>query len=97
MEKIEMYKILTIENQNGKEKDYTVANLAEYNDTTYLYLIEVDEEENLIEQNQMIARLVVNEGEEGIEPVTDSEELKEVSRVFYELFKETVKEEVSEN
>ena len=97
MEKIEMYKILTIEDQSGKDKDYTVAQLAEYNDTTYLYLIEVDEEENLIEQNQMIARLVIKEGEEGIEPVTDQEELKEVSRVFYELFKETIKEEVSEN
>lgn len=97
MEKIEMYKILTIEDQNGKEKDYTVANLAEYNDTTYLYLIEVDQDENLIEQNQMIARLVLKEGEEGIEPVTDPEELKEISKVFYELFKEVVKEEVSEN
>lgn len=97
MEKLERYKILTIEEENG-DKDYTIANLLDYKETTYLYLIEVDKDENLIESNQMIARLVLKDGEESIEKVTDEKELKEVARMFYELFKEDMAEEtIDEN
>ena len=79
MEKLELYKILTIESEDGNgDKDYTIANMLDYNNTTYLYLIEVDKEENLIESNQMIARYVLKDGEEAIEKVTEENELKEV-------------------
>lgn len=96
MEKLELYKILTIEEENG-DKDYTIANMLDYNETTYLYLIEVDKEENLIESNQMIVRLVIKEGEEAIEKVTDEKELKEVARMFFELFKDMAEEAIGEN
>lgn len=96
MEKLELYKILTIEEENG-DKDYTIANMLDYNETTYLYLIEVDKEENLIESNQMIARYVIKEGEEAIEKVTDEKELKEVARMFFELFKDMAEEAIGEN
>ncbi len=97
MEKIENYKILTLESEDGKgDKDFTVANTLEHNEATYLYLIEVDSEENLIESNQMIVRLVVNAGEESVEKVTDEKELQEVARLFYELFKEQAKEVMDE-
>lgn len=96
MEKLELYKILTIEEEND-DKDYTIANMLDYNETTYLYLIEVDKEENLIENNQMIARYVIKDGEEAIEKVTDEKELKEVARMFFELFKDMADEAIGEN
>ena len=92
MENLELYKILTIEGEDGKDKDYTIANMVDYEETTYLYLIEVDQEENLIETNQMIVRLVNNNGEQSVERVTDEKELKEVSKIFFELFKEMAEE-----
>ncbi len=93
MEKLELYKILTIECEDGKNHDYTIANMTDYNESTYLYLIEVDENENLIEQNQMIVKLVLDNKEQAVEKVTDNEELKEISRIFFELFKENLEEE----
>ncbi len=87
MESIELYKILTIEDETGKERDYTVANILNYQNTTYLYLIEVDKEEKLIESNQMIVRLVMDNENQSVEKVTEQKELQEVSRLFYDLFK----------
>lgn len=92
MEKIEPYKILTIETENGEDKDYTVANILDYEGSTYLYLIEVDKDENLIESNQMIAKLVKNNDEEVIEKVTNPKELQEVARLFYDLFKSALED-----
>lgn len=92
MENLELYKILTIEGEDGKEKDYTIANKLEYNESTYLYLIGVDEEENLIENSQLMVKLVVSEGEEFVEKITDEEEQKEVAKLFFELFKEMATE-----
>ena len=92
MEKLEPYKIITLEDNDGKEKEYTIASMTEYNEGTYLYLIEVDENENIIEQSQMIAKLVIKGDEQAIEKVTEAEELKEVSRIFFELFKENLDE-----
>lgn len=91
MNAIELYDILTIEGSDG-DKDYTVANMIEHNHATYLYLIEVDKEENLIENNQMIARRVLKDGEEAIEVVTDEKEKQEVARLFFRLFKEQIEE-----
>lgn len=95
MSPIELYDILTIE-ENKEDKDYTVANMVEYNQATYLYLIEVDKEENLIESNQFIARRVLKEGEESIERVTNEKELQEVARLFFDLFKDMAKEAIGE-
>lgn len=92
MEKIEPYKILTIENEKGVELDYTVAKILDYENATYLYLIEVDKDENLIENNQMIVRYVTNNNEDSVEKVTDSKELQEVARLFYDLFKSDLEE-----
>ena len=89
MEKIDLYKILTIESEDGTgDKDYTVANMLEHENATYLYLIEVDKDENIIEDNQMIVRLVINNGVESVEKVTEDKERQEVARLFYEMFKE---------
>ena len=95
MSPIALYDILTIE-ENKEDKDYTVANMVEYNHATYLYLIEVDKEENLIEGNQFIARRVLKEGEESVERVTDEVELQEVARLFFDLFKDMAKEAIGE-
>ncbi len=92
MEKIELYKILTIEQEDGTDKNYTVANKLVYNNTTYLYLIEVDQEENLIENNQMLAKVVEHNQEQYVEKITEEAELKEVAKLFFELFKESMDE-----
>lgn len=86
MSSIELYDILTIGGEDG-DKDYTVANMVEHNHATYLYLIEVDKDENLIESNQLIVRRVLKDGEEAVEVVTDEKEKKDVARLFFELFK----------
>ena len=93
MKPMELYDILTLED----DKEYTVACMATYNDSEYLYLIEVDKEENLIETNQKVVRRVLKEGEESVEIVTEKEELDAVNRIFFDLFKEMVDETVSEN
>ncbi len=93
MEKFELYKILTIETEEGNDKDYTIANILEYNETTYFYLIEVDKEENLIEKNQMIVRLVSQNGEDAVEKVTNKEELKEVTSLFFDIFRDEIEKD----
>ncbi len=91
MNPIELYDILTIGGKDG-DKEYTVANMIEHNHATYLYLIEVDADENLIESNQMIVRRVLKDGEEAVEVVTDEKEKQEVARLFFRLFKDQMDE-----
>lgn len=91
MNSIELYDILTIGGKDG-DKDFTVANMVEHNHATYLYLIEVDKEENLIESNQLIVRRVIKDGEEAVEVVTDEKEKQEVARLFFKLFKDQMDE-----
>lgn len=94
MNPIELYDILTLED----DKDYTVANMVSYNDSEYLYLIEVDQDENVKEENQKIVRRVISDGEDSLEIVTDKEELDTVSKLFFELFRDEMEEEaISEN
>ena len=95
MNPIELYDILTIGGPDG-DKDYTVANMIEHNHATYLYLIEVDKEENVIESNQLIVRRVMKDGEEAVEVVTDDKEKQEVARLFFRLFKDQMDEMESE-
>lgn len=89
MNPIELYDILTLED----DKDYTVANMVSYNDSEYLYLIEVDQDENVKEENQKIVRRVISDGEDSLEIVTDKEELDTVSKLFFELFRDEMEEE----
>lgn len=84
MKALELYDILTLED----DKDYTIANMATYNDSEYLYLVEVDKEENIIEDNQKIVRRVIKDGEDSVEIVTEKEELDAVTKIFFELFRE---------
>lgn len=92
MKSLELFDILTLED----DKDYTIANMATYKNAEYLYLIEVDKNENPIETNQKIVRRVMEDGEESVETVTDKEELTEVSKIFFELF-QSMTEEASSN
>ena len=71
--------------------------MLEHNNATYLYLIEVDEEEELIETNQLIARRVTTNGEDAVETVTDEKERQEVARLFFDLFKKMADEFVEED
>lgn len=84
MKALELYDILTLED----DKDYTIANMAIYNDSEYLYLVEVDKEENIKEDNQKIVRRVIKDGEDSVEIVTEKEELDAVTKIFFELFRE---------
>lgn len=86
MKALELYDILTLED----DKDYTIANMATYNDSEYLYLVEVDKEENIKEDNQKIVRRVIKDGEDSVEIVTEKEELDAVTKIFFELFREEV-------
>ena len=94
MKPIEMYDIFTIVDEG---KDYTVANMTTYNDFEYLYLIEVDKEDNLIESNQKIVKRVLKDGEDSVEQITDETELSAVAQIFYELFKKAVENPDSED
>lgn len=89
MNPMELYDILTLENN----KEYTIANMVEYKDSTYLYLIEVDENEEIIENTQTIVRRIIKDGEEAVEKVTNNEEYKEVAKLFFDLFKDLAIEE----
>jgi len=81
---IELYDILTLEN----EKQYTVVKKLSYNDYEYYFLIEVDENEDLLEE-QMIVKKVVVEGEVGVAPITDEEEFEKVKDIFIDMLYQT--------
>ncbi len=93
MESLELFDILTLED----DKDYTVACMTNYQNAEYLYLIEVDEEENPVVNNQKIVKKVVNDGESSVEIVTEKEELDALSKIFFELFRHMAEEEEKEN
>ena len=89
MRPMELYDILTLENN----KEYTIANMVDYKDSTYLYLIEIDENEDILENTQTIVRRIIKDGEEAVEKVTNNEEYKEVAKLFFDLFKDLAVEE----
>lgn len=89
MKSMALYDILTLEN----DKEYSVVNMVKHKDSTYLYLIEVDKDEEIIENSQFIVKRVVKNGEEAVEKVTDNEEYKEVAKLFFDLFKDLACEE----
>lgn len=94
MKAMELYDILTLED----DKDYMISAMTTYNNAEYLYLIEVDQDENIVDDNQKTVRRVIVEGEESVELVIDQDELAQVNSIFFDLFKEmAMDEETSEN
>lgn len=93
MKAMELYDILTLED----DKDYMISAMTTYNNAEYLYLIEVDQDENIVDDNQKTVRRVIVEGEESVELVIDQDELAQVNSIFFDLFKEmAMDEETSE-
>lgn len=77
---IELYDILTLENN----KNYTVVKYLPYNEEEYYFLIEVDEAEEILDE-QMIVKKVVIDGEIGVAPIEDEEEFKEIKEMFINM------------
>lgn len=77
---IELYDILTLENN----KDYTVVRELPYNNEEYYFLVEVDKDEELLEE-QMIVKKVVVDGEIGVAPIEDEKEFNEVKQIFIDM------------
>ena len=77
---IELYDILTLENN----KDYTVVRHLPYNNEEYYFLVEVDKDEELLEE-QMIVKKGVVDGEIGVAPIEDTEEFNEVKQIFIDM------------
>lgn len=77
---IELFDILTLENN----KQYTVVKHLEFNDNDYYFLIEVDNDEELLEE-QMIVKKVEIDGEIGVAPIIDEEEFKLVKDLFIDM------------
>ncbi len=89
MNSIELFDIITLEDN----KDYTVACSVNYQNNEYLYLVEVDKDENPIENNQKIVRRVISDGEDSVEIVTDQKEIEEVGKLFYEVLQQMAQDE----
>ncbi len=77
---IELYDILTLENN----KKYTVVKNLPYNDKEYYFLIEVDDEEEILDE-QMIVKKVEIDGEIGVAPIEDEKEFKEIKEIFINM------------
>ena len=77
---IELYDILTLENN----KQYTVIKKLSYNNEEYYFLNEVDEDEELLDE-QMIVKKIVIDGENGVAPIEDSKEFSEVKDIFINM------------
>lgn len=80
MELIELYDILTLEN----DKQYTVVKHLPFNGEDYYFLIEVDNDENLLDE-QIIVKKVIVDGEAGIAPLTDEKEFKQIKEMFINM------------
>ena len=86
---IELYDILTLENN----KNYTVVKHLPYNDENYYFLIEVDEDEELLE-DQMIVKKVCIDGEIGVAPILDEKEFKEIKEIFININKNLLNNDI---
>lgn len=77
---IELFDILTLENN----KNYTVVKYLPYNEEEYYFLIEVDEDEEILDE-QMIVKKVEIDGEIGVAPIEDEKEFKAVKEIFINM------------
>ena len=69
----------------GDDREYVVAELLDYNDTNYAYLIGVDADEELTEEYRIVKIGTGENGKMGIEDITDENELSEVKEVLIPL------------
>lgn len=76
---IELYDILTLEN----DKKYTVLKELSYNNQEYYFLVEVDEDEEILEE-QLIVKKVEIDGEIGVSPLEENE-FSEVKELFIDM------------
>ena len=77
---IELYDILTLENN----KEYTVVKILPYNNNEYYFLIEIDKDEELLDEQMIVKKVEVN-GELGVALITDEKEFKEVKEIFINM------------
>lgn len=77
---IELYDILTLENN----KQYTVVKHLPYNNQDYYFLIEVDEDEELLDE-QLIVKKVIIDGDIGVSPLTDELEFRKVKEIIINM------------
>lgn len=80
---LEQFDILTLSNN----KKYTVAQLLEYNNHEYLFLIEVNDKEELLDDKMIVEKIKKDKGY-SVRPVKDKETLKIVSDKFIEMLKQ---------
>ena len=83
---MEDFDILTLDNG----KDYVIAKTLEYNGSTYLLLIEVDKDENLLDERKILEKLV-DGSEEYLKMIEDNNIYKIVSEKFAKMLLEDLK------
>lgn len=81
MEGLNKYEIITL--ANGKK--YTIAEILDYNEQKYLYLIGIDEEEELLDEYRIVKIIKGANQKMGIEDVSDEAELAEVKEILLPL------------
>lgn len=87
METIEQFDIISLDDN----KEYVVASLLKKDENEYLYLIEVDENEDPIKENQRIVKRVIKDGEESVEEVGEQEKI-ELAKLFFDIFSSELKD-----
>ena len=79
--KFEMHDIITL----GNNKSYTISEILDYSENKYLYLIEVDENEELLEETRIVKVIADTNGNYGVEDIENVQELKDIQEIFIEL------------
>lgn len=87
MDTIEQFDIISLDDN----KEYVVASLLKKDENEYLYLIEVDENEDPIKENQRIVKRVIKDGEESVEEVSEQEKI-ELAKLFFDIFSAELKD-----
>lgn len=83
---MENFDILTLDNG----KDYVIAKTLDYNEKTYLLLLEVDKAENLLEDKLVVEK--INDGKDEYLEIIEDEKLCEiVSSKFAKMLLEDAK------
>lgn len=75
------YEIIAL--ANGKK--YTIAEILDYNEKRYLYLIGIDEEEELLDEYRIVKVIKDANQKSGIEDISDEVELAEIKEIMLPL------------
>jgi hypothetical protein len=81
MKNLDKYNIITL----ASGEKYTIAEILDYNDTKYLYLIEVDEEEELLDNYRIVKAIKDVNNNYGIDDILDEKELSEIKEILLPL------------